>query len=57
VGLNILLSNGGMEARFKEHRLMSKGIKEAIHAMNLNEVIITELFLIHVDIFLNFIKI
>jgi aspartate aminotransferase-like enzyme len=45
VGLNILLSNGGMEARFEEHRLMSKGIKAAIHAMNLSEVIIMQTFL------------
>ncbi len=39
VGLNILLANGGMEARFQEHRLMSKAIKDAIHAMGLSEVI------------------
>lgn len=40
VGLSILLANGGMEARFKEHFLMSAGIKEAISALGLSEVII-----------------
>jgi alanine-glyoxylate transaminase/serine-glyoxylate transaminase/serine-pyruvate transaminase len=38
VACNILLANGGMEARFNEHSLMSKGIKEAIGVMGLRQV-------------------
>ena len=33
-----MLSNGGMEARFNEHRLMSSAIKGAISSLGLTEV-------------------